>query len=183
MQELLTATPDSLTAYRAWLTSAAAEIEPQIDRDTLSEFDKDLHAFVAKVVRRAKAHAYRLGFDELANILPERRFKTPLDGCLRLRECARFKTAAKSKGNSRLTPPQVAERYGVSPDTVRKWIEQGDLRAIDVAAVGSKRARYRIEAEALADFDKRKIPDVAPPTPRRRRSKTPKLLVTKFSAR
>lgn len=177
MDELLTANPTTVAAFRSWLTQAANEIEPQIDRASLGEFNKPLQSFVAQIVRRAKLHAFRLGLYKLADKLPERQFKTPLDGLLRLRECARRRVKPKS----RLTPPDVAKRYGVSPDTVRLWIEQGDLEAMNVAKRGATRPRYRIEPDALAKFDKRRVAKSAPTPGKRRRKKASDLLVTRFS--
>ncbi len=181
MNELFAETPETVTAFRDWARRAVAAIEPLIAADVMADFDAETHADLARLVRLAKAHAYRLGLFGLANRLPEPRFKTVLDALLRLQTCARHKSGGrKSNGRGRLTPPQVAERYGASPDTVRGWIERGELRAVNIARPGSKRARYRIEPDALDEFDRKKVPNVAPPTPKRRRVKMPKLLVTKF---
>jgi excisionase family DNA binding protein len=81
----------------------------------------------------------------------------------------------------RLTPPQVAKRYGVSPDTVRSWIERGELRAVNIGN-GTVKPRYRIEPAALADFDKRRTADKTPPQKRPKKKPTG-LTVTKFSDR
>lgn len=53
----------------------------------------------------------------------------------------------------RLTPPQVARQYGVAPETVVNWIRSGELRAINVAAHGTKRPRFRIDPADLAAFE------------------------------
>lgn len=173
----MTAAPNTMTAFRAWLTQAADAVEPEVDRASLGEFNKPLQTFVAQIVRRAKLHAYRLGLFKLADKLPERPLKTPLDGLLRLRECAR----RRAKPKSRLTPPQVAKRYGVSPDTVRMWIERGELRAMNVGK-GATRPRYRIEPDALAELDKKRGANIVPPTPRkRRRKRVSDLMVTRYS--
>lgn len=52
-----------------------------------------------------------------------------------------------------LTVRQVAERYGVTPDTVWRWIREERLEAIDIGPTGRK--RYRISTEALEKFENR----------------------------
>jgi excisionase family DNA binding protein len=47
-----------------------------------------------------------------------------------------------------LTVEDVATRLSVHPDTVRKWIKSGELRAINLGA----RAGYRISKSALDEF-------------------------------
>ena len=88
---------------------------------------------------------------------------------------------AKTKAGM-LTPPQVAERYGVSPDTVRAWIISGELRAVNVGK--GKRPRHRVPVEALKELDAKHLVQVVPvvATKRRRRKKTTDLLVTRFSS-
>jgi hypothetical protein len=82
MQELLIETPHTIAAFRRWVERAADELRPLVDCDT------DQHnAEVARLIRRAKRHAFNVGLYDLADRLPERWEKTPLDGLLRLREC------------------------------------------------------------------------------------------------
>lgn len=182
MQELLEETPDTLSEYREWCGSAIAELTTLADGDTRGPMNEAVHAQAAEFVRRAKLFAVQLGLFPLAVKLPERELKTVLNAILQLERCRRYKVNRKSN-NTRLTPPDVAKRYGVSPDTVRGWIERGLLRAVNISPPGSKRPRHRIEPEALAEFDRKQIPNIVPPTPERRRRKIPKLLVTKFSER
>jgi len=48
----------------------------------------------------------------------------------------------------------VARRYGVSQRTVRQWIADGDLIAVNVSRRrGSGRPRLRVTPRALADFE------------------------------
>jgi excisionase family DNA binding protein len=60
-----------------------------------------------------------------------------------------------------LTPPAVAEKLGVDADTVRGWINAGELHAIDVAQRGCRRRRWRIAPSDLAAFERSRsaIPD------------------------
>jgi excisionase family DNA binding protein len=61
------------------------------------------------------------------------------------------KCLAACPGSTELTPPQVAKRFGVKPETVIHWIRAGKLRAINVAKPG-KRPRWRIGEEMLKEF-------------------------------
>lgn len=61
------------------------------------------------------------------------------------------------------TPPEIADRYGVKPETVIGWIKNGELAALNLAARGSLRPRYRVSPEALALFEQKRA--VVPRTP------------------
>ena len=68
-----------------------------------------------------------------------------------------------------LTPPEIAERYRISPDKVRQWIESGQLRAVDVSVKpGTGRPRWRIHPADLIAFESSRT--ATPPVkPQRRR--------------
>ena len=71
---------------------------------------------------------------------------------------------------SLLTPPAIGKRLGIKADRVRELIRNGELRAVDLARRGSRRPRYRISPDDLADFLQART--VRPPparAPRRRR--------------
>ncbi|MFN0199332.1 MAG: helix-turn-helix domain-containing protein, partial [Planctomycetaceae bacterium] len=55
-----------------------------------------------------------------------------------------------------LTPPAIAQRLGVSPETVIGWIRSGELEAINVAQRGKSRPRYRVSPQSLADWELRR---------------------------
>ena len=76
--------------FKQWLEERLAEVEATIDRPAT--------AHEANIVFEAKKHAYALRLFELANMMPERELKTPLDCCLRLQECLLYLE----------TPPPVA---------------------------------------------------------------------------
>ncbi len=67
-------------------------------------------------------------------------------------------------------PLQVAKRFGVDHIKVLRWINSGELHAINVATRPTGQVRWRISAEALADFERRRanVPPVAPITRRRK---------------
>ena len=71
-----------------------------------------------------------------------------------------------------LTPPAVAERFGVDVHKIIGWIRAGELRAVNVATTTGGRPRYRISPSDLAAFENSRS---AVPQPRvaRRRRKTP----------
>ncbi len=77
-----------------------------------------------------------------------------------------------------LTPPQVGERLGVSPDKVRGWIAKGELNATNVATGSDGRPRYRVSEKDLADFQEKRQPSKPPAPAPRRRKKDPN--VTEF---
>ena len=54
---------------------------------------------------------------------------------------------------SKVTPPQLAKRWGVSPDKVLTWIRNGELKAVNVATRRSSRPRYMIDVEAIKEFE------------------------------
>ena len=56
-----------------------------------------------------------------------------------------------------LTPPQLAEIYGVKPAKILAWISSGELAALNLAARGTSRPRYRISPEAIAQFEQAAI--------------------------
>ena len=64
----------------------------------------------------------------------------------------------------------ICERYAVSEHTVSGWIKSGQLRAFSVSRrLDTKKPRYRVSAEALAEFEAARTP--TPPQPRAKRRK------------
>ena len=57
---------------------------------------------------------------------------------------------------TKLTPPEVASRFGVSSDKVLAWIKSGELRAINAATRSAGRPRYLIDVADLAVFEARR---------------------------
>jgi hypothetical protein len=70
-----------------------------------------------------------------------------------------------------LTVADLAARYRVSPDKVRAWIDRGELRAVNTAAVLCARPRWVVSPDALAEFERRRAGG-PPPKPRRRPRQT-----------
>lgn len=76
-----------------------------------------------------------------------------------------------------LSPPQIAERYGVDVSKVHAWIRSGELRAINVTKeLRPKKPRFKVYPDDLKAFENaRAVIHVEPQTPepevRRRRRK------------
>jgi excisionase family DNA binding protein len=69
----------------------------------------------------------------------------------------------------KLTPPQLAKRYGVSPDKVLTWIRAGELRAVNVASRPGERPRWLIDETDVAAFEARRAAQATARVPRRSR--------------
>jgi excisionase family DNA binding protein len=81
--------------------------------------------------------------------------------------------AKEDKTPTMLTPPELANRMGVSPDAVLGWIRSGELAATNVAKPTSTRPRYKISEEAVREFEKKRQAEKPAPAPRRRKGKDP----------
>ena len=79
-------------------------------------------------------------------------------------EMQQTKCEAMATVKQKLTPPQVAALWGISPDKVVYWIQSGELRAIDASTNRGARPRYLIDRDDLADFEQSRL--VASPTPK-----------------
>lgn len=65
---------------------------------------------------------------------------------------------------SKLTPPQIAQRWGIGTGKVEGWIRAGELRAIDASARRGGRPRYLVDVRDLAEFEERRavVPHAKP---------------------
>lgn len=82
-----------------------------------------------------------------------------------------------------LTPPQLAAKLRVKPETIVAAIRRGELRAMDLARPGSRRPRFRISPEAIREWEtQREAAAVSTPRAavRRRQSKRPAGWVSYF---
>ena len=73
-----------------------------------------------------------------------------------------------------MSPPQVAEQLAVDPAKVLSWIRAGQLIAVNLAAPGKSRPRWRISADALRQFLEGR--QCQPPAPKLRRRRAPKIM-------
>ena len=74
-----------------------------------------------------------------------------------------------------LTPPEVGRLLGMKPESVIDRIRAGELHAVDLARKGSRRPRFRVSPQALADWLLRR--SVVAPVRRPRRDATVKSFV------
>ena len=79
-------------------------------------------------------------------------------------------TASVANVRQHLTPPQIARRYNVATAKVIKWIQAGDLAALNLATGSGGRPRYSVSVEALAAFEAARSVRPAPSGTRRVRT-------------
>ncbi len=72
-------------------------------------------------------------------------------------------------GREKLTPPELARRWGIKPEKVLAWIRSGELRAINAATQQSGRPRYLIDPDEVEAFEQRRAVVERPAVTRRRR--------------
>ena len=82
----------------------------------------------------------------------------------------------------KVTPPELARRWGISADKISFWIVTGQLRAIDASKRRGVRPRYLIDEDDIAAFEAaREVSPPVPPVPtRRRKPATPPGFVRHF---
>lgn len=77
-----------------------------------------------------------------------------------------------NSSRSKMTPPSLARRWGISVDKVLTWIRSGELRAIDVSTRRGGRPRYLIDDADILAFERMR--EVQPPLRQTRRRRKPK---------
>ena len=75
-------------------------------------------------------------------------------------------------GRSKLTPPELARRWGVSADKVLAWIRVGELRAVNIARCAVGRPRWLIDESDIQEFERRRTASPSVRTRRRRQSQS-----------
>ena len=75
--------------------------------------------------------------------------------------------AAQSAPSGVLTPPAIAKQLGCRASSVVAWIKSGQLKASNLSK--SNRPRYRVQAEALAEFLEKQEPRPRVKSTRQRR--------------
>jgi transposase len=73
---------------------------------------------------------------------------------------------------TKLTPPMIAHRFGVSTDKIIAWIRSGELRGVNIATKANGRPRYVVDEADLAVFEQRRTAQPLSATPRRRKTAT-----------
>jgi hypothetical protein len=52
-----------------------------------------------------------------------------------------------------ISPPELAKEWGIDPSTILAHIRAGRLRAFSTSPPGTKRPRWKIPPEAVAEFE------------------------------
>ena len=168
------------TKYRRWLREQLAALEA-----ISSHPDPGYEQYdgIADVIADARRRAADAGLPDVVKVCRVRRGGLTVTIAQEvLAACLAAVPSAPPAKRDRLSPPEVAKRYGVSPDTVRAWIENGQLKATNIGQ-GKKKPRFRIEPQSLEEFDRKRTAESRPPTPSKRRPSSTGLTVTKFSDR
>jgi len=128
--------------YKQWLIERLAEVEERIDRPATER--------EASIVFEAKKHAYFLGLRELANMLPERELKTPLDCCLRLQDCLDWvenPPPADYDEDTLIDLKEAARLIGYSVDRTRRLAKKGDITYVQ-----NGRGRIKFRRKAIDEY-------------------------------
>ena len=80
---------------------------------------------------------------------------------------------------TKISPPQLAQQWGIDVAKVLKWIKAGKLRAIDASTRRGGRPRYLIDQTDLAAFEASRT--VQPPMPKVRRRRADPNVVQFFN--
>ena len=80
----------------------------------------------------------------------------------------------------KLSVPQVAGRFGVSEDKVRRWIASGELKAMNGATKPNGRPRYLIDQDDLLAFERARSALAVPPARTLRRRRQPAGVIAFF---
>jgi excisionase family DNA binding protein len=68
---------------------------------------------------------------------------------------------------------QICERFNVTQQTVLRWIQDGQLAALNVARrLGGKRPTWRVSEQAIEAFEALRTATPPPPRSTRRRRQT-----------
>ena len=80
---------------------------------------------------------------------------------------------------TKITPPELAKRWGIDPAKVLTWIRAGELRAIDASTRPGGRPRYLIDERDVAAFEERRAV-CSSPRPAARKDRRQTAGVTEF---
>lgn len=83
---------------------------------------------------------------------------------------------------TKMTPPQLAKRWGVAPAKVVAWILSGELRAINAATnPNGERPRYLIDVSDVDLFERSRAVVAPRPAAKQRRRPKPATVTTFFA--
>jgi hypothetical protein len=82
---------------------------------------------------------------------------------------------SRAPTRTKISPPELARRYGCDVHKVLSWIRSGELRAIDASTTRGGRPRFLIDLADLLVFEQSRA--IQPPVPRvRRRRQDPNVI-------
>lgn len=111
--------------FKQWLEKQLAEVETTIARGATE------HA--TQIMFEAKAHAYQLGLYDLVKQLPESELTTPLDCCLRLRDCLAYlecPPSADRRNDALIGLEEAARILGYKTAGLRKIVRQNRIQYV-----------------------------------------------------
>ncbi len=78
---------------------------------------------------------------------------------------------AETSKRRKITPPELARRWGIDKAKVIKWIRSGELRAIDACTHRGTKPRFLIDEDDIRAFEQARevLPACPPPRVRRNR--------------
>jgi hypothetical protein len=79
-------------------------------------------------------------------------------------------TTQAAAAATHMTPPQLAERWAVSPDKVIAWLRSGQLRGFSAATNPTGRPRWRIAVADVLAFEQSRAAQPKTAAPRRRKA-------------
>jgi transposase len=82
-------------------------------------------------------------------------------------------TAPATPVRRKTTPPKLARRYGVDVHKIIRWIETGELRAMNLATTTSGRPRWAIDEADIVAFEERRAAKPTVKPVRRRKPEHP----------
>lgn len=80
---------------------------------------------------------------------------------------------AGTSNRRKITPPELARRWGIDKAKVIAWIRSGELRAIDACTRRKTKPRYLIDLADIRTFEEAREVIPACPPPRARRARRP----------
>ncbi len=85
-------------------------------------------------------------------------------------------SATRQPARTHYRPREIAEARDVKVDIVLTWINDGQLAAVDCSRKRGGRPRWRISANALAEFDAKRASTPGPMIQRIRRRRDPAVI-------
>jgi hypothetical protein len=63
----------------------------------------------------------------------------------------------QTEQKTKITPPEIARKWGIAVQKIHAWIRSGELPAIDASTGRKGRPRFLIDVDDLAEFERRRM--------------------------